>query len=114
MDSTLIEKAMEMGFTDTDIRSSIENRKQLGLSSFDNMEQLLEALTLSGTQQLQTSTPKKPEAPERTTCSICMDNDSDTAFVPCGHFVTCNGCARNCTDCPICRKNISSYMKIYT
>lgn len=45
------------------------------------------------------------EIPE---CCICMDNESNMVFVPCGHLCICTSCAdtiRNQfnTKCPMCR-----------
>lgn len=37
------------------------------------------------------------------TCKICMDKRIDIVFLPCGHFVTCNVCAPQITNCCICR-----------
>ena len=42
-------------------------------------------------------------------CSICMENVSNTLFLPCSHFCCCNVCSENLFNCPICREEI--YMK---
>lgn len=31
---------------------------------------------------------------EAITCRICMDQEIDTSFNPCGHIVSCNSCAK--------------------
>lgn len=40
-------------------------------------------------------------------CAICMDNQKDTVFGPCGHFNCCRTCAdhilKTTSKCPICR-----------
>ncbi|ESN90748.1 hypothetical protein HELRODRAFT_70966 [Helobdella robusta] len=36
-------------------------------------------------------------------CIICLHNDIDTIFVPCGHFTCCRQCARKIEKCAICR-----------
>lgn len=115
MDSVLFEKALEMGFSEADIRSTAENRKTLGLSNFSNIEQLLEALTSSAVQP--TLGPKKKPDEESKLCSICMTTNYDTAFVPCGHLVTCADCAKTVVQgsklCPICRIPITTYVKVF-
>lgn len=53
-------------------------------------------------------------------CVICMDNRRDTALTPCGHYLCCYECAQRLfgrfsfkkPNCPICRKECQSYMKI--
>jgi hypothetical protein len=46
-------------------------------------------------------------------CCICMENDSCTVIVDCGHAVTCNKCIRKLTECPICRKKMTHVIKLY-
>ena len=45
-------------------------------------------------------------------CGICIENDVNCAFAPCGH-TTCAGCAVNINRCHVCRAHISSKIKIY-
>ena len=53
-------------------------------------------------------------------CSICFDNDADTAIVPCGHKYFCYNCIANYNKaysnkgCPVCRKGIVSFIKIFS
>jgi hypothetical protein len=48
-------------------------------------------------------------------CCICLSTLANTAFMKCGHMVTCNACAANreLKICPICRSNIESKVRIY-
>ena len=46
-------------------------------------------------------------------CKICVNNEMNTALLPCGHLVTCNECASILKDCPMCRKNINDKIRIY-
>ena len=51
-------------------------------------------------------------------CSICLQAERDYAFIPCGHLCVCRDCAVcvACTDsrCPICRRDSTHVMKIFT
>lgn len=47
------------------------------------------------------------------TCRICMDNQIDTAFLPCAHVVACSTCAAKCDRCPVCRADIMQPQKIF-
>lgn len=40
-------------------------------------------------------------------CSICLDRDSVTVFVDCGHCCCCATCSKTVSLCPICRKSIT-------
>lgn len=46
-------------------------------------------------------------------CQICYDNVVDTAFVSCGHTLTCKRCAQAVTSCPVCRKPISARLELF-
>ena len=51
------------------------------------------------------------------TCAICMENDVNIMFVPCGHASICSICLYNYQktydNCLICRGNIESTMNIF-
>ena len=42
----------------------------------------------------------------RAKCKVCLDEEVQISFLPCGHLVTCEGCANHLHQCPTCRKNI--------
>jgi hypothetical protein len=56
-------------------------------------------------------------------CIICIDNERDTIMNPCGHVVCCYNCTEkvfsdknvqnNNAKCPICRKKIQSFKKLF-
>lgn len=43
---------------------------------------------------------------QETECCICLCNNKNSIFYPCGHYVACNNCATMCKQCPICRSSI--------
>jgi len=49
---------------------------------------------------------------DETECVICMCNVKDTIFSPCGHYMTCSSCAKQCKNCCICRSNIQCFLLI--
>jgi hypothetical protein len=49
---------------------------------------------------------------EETECIICMSNEKNSIFSPCGHYMTCRSCANQCKNCPICRSNITCILSI--
>ncbi|GAB0095661.1 hypothetical protein DMENIID0001_110660 [Sergentomyia squamirostris] len=46
-------------------------------------------------------------------CKICLSEDASMAFVPCGHFITCETCSSTVQTCPVCRKHIDKSIKIF-
>jgi hypothetical protein len=45
-------------------------------------------------------------------CGICIENDVNCAFNPCGHTI-CGGCAVNINRCHVCRSFINGKIRIY-
>lgn len=41
-------------------------------------------------------------------CSVCLDENKTTIFVPCGHFCTCSSCSKQLTTCPLCRTRVTA------
>lgn len=46
-------------------------------------------------------------------CNICMDNETDTVFMPCRHFSACEKCSDRLINCHICRRKIEQCIKVY-
>lgn len=60
------------------------------------------------------SEPKKTKIdPQNGVCCICMDNEIDAIFIPCGHFKSCLECGNACHICPICREPIEKCNKVF-
>ena len=48
------------------------------------------------------------------TCKICMDDESNMLFLPCGHLVTCSECSKTVSKCCICKKTIKRIIRVYS
>jgi ATP-dependent DNA helicase PIF1 len=46
-------------------------------------------------------------------CVVCLANTKNIAFIPCGHICSCEVCYKNINQCPICRSEINSIVKVY-
>lgn len=46
-------------------------------------------------------------------CKVCMDNDINIVFIPCGHLATCQKCSESLLKCPICCASIVQKIKAY-
>ncbi|XP_043707274.1 E3 ubiquitin-protein ligase SPL2-like [Telopea speciosissima] len=58
------------------------------------------------------------DVPDGELCVICLMQRRRSAFVPCGHFVCCQGCAlsverESAPKCPVCRQTIRTSIRIY-
>ena len=50
---------------------------------------------------------------EQMLCKICMDNDANIVFLPCGHLVACAECAPHLRKCAICRKLVKGTVRAF-
>ncbi len=48
------------------------------------------------------------------TCRICMDAKPEYANATCGHRLFCHDCIKKCDKCPMCHKQITTVIKIFT
>lgn len=46
-------------------------------------------------------------------CKICFAAERNICFVPCGHVVACPKCALSVQQCPMCRQQFTSTMRLY-
>lgn len=46
-------------------------------------------------------------------CIICYQDEKRLACIPCGHFTSCVPCSHALRTCPICRKGIEAFVRIY-
>ena len=94
------------------------------------MEQLLDERALirevlvAGARELAAPKAAGEVHPNAHTCPICFENQSDVAFVPCGHTV-CNKCADKLSPlppvssppsamkCPTCRRAVTRHIKLF-
>ncbi|CAF1575186.1 unnamed protein product [Adineta steineri] len=46
-------------------------------------------------------------------CVLCLTEEKRLACIPCGHLATCVSCGHSLRTCPICRKEINAFVRIY-
>jgi len=46
-------------------------------------------------------------------CKVCMDNEVNTVFLPCGHLVCCDTCSPALRNCAVCRAVIRGTVKVF-
>ncbi|KAM9324287.1 E3 ubiquitin-protein ligase LRSAM1 [Gastrophryne carolinensis] len=46
-------------------------------------------------------------------CVVCMEQESQSIFLPCGHVCCCTNCGDALQTCPLCRVDISQRIRIY-
>ena len=56
--------------------------------------------------QTNDSSPSNP-------CVLCLTEEKRLACIPCGHLATCVPCGHCLRSCPICRREIEAFVRIY-
>lgn len=46
-------------------------------------------------------------------CVICLEQEYNSVFVPCGHMCCCVTCSSHLTSCPLCRSRIGQVVKTF-
>jgi hypothetical protein len=62
---------------------------------------------VSGQNEGKNSSPTNP-------CVLCLEEEKRLACIPCGHLATCVPCGHSLRSCPICRRGIDAFVRIYT
>ncbi|CAF0776808.1 unnamed protein product [Didymodactylos carnosus] len=60
------------------------------------------------------SKPKSNSQTEVTNpCVLCLTDEKRLACIPCGHLATCVPCGHSLRTCPICRREIEAFVRVY-
>ncbi|RWR95358.1 E3 ubiquitin-protein ligase SP1 [Cinnamomum micranthum f. kanehirae] len=46
-------------------------------------------------------------------CVICLEQEYNAVFVPCGHMCSCTSCSSYLTNCPLCRRRIEQVVRTF-
>ncbi|CAF3375186.1 unnamed protein product [Rotaria sp. Silwood1] len=46
-------------------------------------------------------------------CVLCLTEEKRLACIPCGHLATCVTCGQSLRSCPICRREIEAFVRLY-
>ncbi|XP_042014032.1 E3 ubiquitin-protein ligase SP1-like isoform X2 [Salvia splendens] len=46
-------------------------------------------------------------------CVICLEQEYNSVFVPCGHMCCCMTCSSHLTNCPLCRRRIEQVVRTF-
>ncbi|NXR09005.1 LRSM1 ligase, partial [Semnornis frantzii] len=63
--------------------------------------------------------PVVPTAPplrweeKKSECVVCMEQEPQIIFLPCGHVCCCQSCCERLQPCPLCRKDIAERIRIF-
>lgn len=55
----------------------------------------------------------KRDNPMPALCIICLEQEYNVVFVPCGHMCCCTSCSSRLSECPLCRRHIEQVVRTY-
>lgn len=97
------------------LQAELDAARGLSLSGLDDAGlSALEHKVSDAMSRIGAERQKREEARrEEKLCVICMSNERDIAFVPCGHVVACRVCADKLNACPTCRAPAASKLSLF-
>jgi len=98
-DVEMITSSIESSAAETIARTSTITIKEL-----TNMEP--SSSKASGQKKNNNASPANP-------CVLCLTEEKRLACIPCGHLATCVSCSHSLRSCPICRREIYAFVRIY-
>uniref|UniRef100_A0A8B9FWI3 Leucine rich repeat and sterile alpha motif containing 1 n=1 Tax=Amazona collaria TaxID=241587 RepID=A0A8B9FWI3_9PSIT len=63
--------------------------------------------------------PVVPTAPllqwdeKKSECVVCMEQETQMVFLPCGHVCCCQSCCERLLTCPLCRRDVTQRIRIF-
>ncbi|XP_063792262.1 E3 ubiquitin-protein ligase LRSAM1 isoform X2 [Pseudophryne corroboree] len=90
-------------------------RTELPKSSEKMMPRELEPSSPAANQPSPTTpTLPLPDVANRNSeCVVCMEQEAQSIFLPCGHVCCCSNCGDALQTCPLCRRDITQRIRIY-
>ncbi|CAF0856265.1 unnamed protein product, partial [Didymodactylos carnosus] len=57
--------------------------------------------------------PRQGETENFNVCVLCLTDEKRLACIPCGHLATCVPCGHSLRNCPLCRREIKAFIRVY-
>ncbi|NXO22385.1 LRSM1 ligase, partial [Cisticola juncidis] len=116
----------KLGVTEAGLQRAIPRRAQEILAVATKIPELRRAEDTEGPAAPEPSAPlEEPPSPAAPTapplpgeekkaeCVVCMEQEPQMIFLPCGHVCCCQGCCQRLPSCPLCRQDISQRIRIF-
>jgi Zinc finger, C3HC4 type (RING finger) len=107
--------------TDVEMTTSSQSLTNESTSSQSSVESTSKP-TITGNQgeaktTKQTTATTKDQEQSATTpsnpCVLCLTKEKRLACIPCGHLAICEACGHSLRSCPICRREIEAFVRVY-
>uniref|UniRef100_A0A8C3JGH2 Leucine rich repeat and sterile alpha motif containing 1 n=1 Tax=Calidris pygmaea TaxID=425635 RepID=A0A8C3JGH2_9CHAR len=125
--STMTARDLEkIGVTEAGLQRAILKRAQEILAVAKTIPELLRTVDAEVPAAPEPSAPLEeppspavPTAPplrwdeKKSECVVCMEQETQVVFLPCGHVCCCQTCSQHLHACPLCRKDITQRIRIF-
>jgi len=111
----LVRERQQAGLSPLPSPSSGANTEALQNQSVPPASSTIESTTTANTkEQLNVSeTSSTKNLTLSNPCIICYEDEKRLACIPCGHFTTCVPCSHSLRTCPVCRRGIEAFVRVY-
>ncbi|NXJ68942.1 LRSM1 ligase, partial [Rostratula benghalensis] len=116
----------KIGVTEAGLQRAILKRAQEILAVAKTIPELLRTVDTEVPAALEPSAPLEeppspviPTAPQlswekkKSECVVCMEQETQMIFLPCGHVCCCQTCCQRLHSCPLCRRDITQRIRIF-
>ncbi|XP_062361534.1 E3 ubiquitin-protein ligase LRSAM1 isoform X2 [Cinclus cinclus] len=116
----------KLGVTEAGLQRAILRRAQEILAVATTIPEMRRAEHTEGPAAPEPSAPLEeppspaaPTAPalqrdeKKSECVVCMEQEPQMIFLPCGHVCCCQGCCERLHSCPLCRQDIAQRIRIF-
>ncbi|XP_014807844.1 PREDICTED: E3 ubiquitin-protein ligase LRSAM1 isoform X2 [Calidris pugnax] len=125
--STMTARDLEkIGVTEAGLQRAILRRAQEILAVAKTIPELLRTVDAEVPAAPEPSAPLEeppspavPTAPpllwdeKKSECVVCMEQETQAVFLPCGHVCCCQTCSQQLHACPLCRRDITQRIRIF-
>ncbi|NXT88471.1 LRSM1 ligase, partial [Anhinga rufa] len=125
--STMTASDLEkIGVTEAGLQRAILKRAQEILAVAKTIPELLRTVDAEVPAAPEPSAPfEEPPSPvvptapplqwdeKKSECIVCMEQETQMVFLPCGHVCCCQTCCERLHTCPLCRKDITQRARIF-
>ncbi|XP_072739030.1 E3 ubiquitin-protein ligase LRSAM1 isoform X1 [Ciconia boyciana] len=125
--STMTASDLEkIGVTEAGLQRAILKRAQEILAVAKTIPELLRTVDAEVPAAPEPSAPfEEPPSPvvptapplqwdeKKSECVVCMEQETQMIFLPCGHVCCCQTCCERLHICPLCRKDITQRIRIF-
>jgi hypothetical protein len=107
----LIRERQQSGLSSLPELPNVDNTEIIQTQSVPTTSTIESTITKENSEVLETDSTNK--ALVSNPCIICCQDEKRLACIPCGHFTACVPCSHALRTCPICRREIEAFVRIY-